>query len=93
MAALSHHATRRSHGNVLSHLAGYLHRHATAEQRQQLRALIDDYRSGRVPLAEPVALLKQRFAEHPNAYITDQVYLDPCPDAVQSDASRRLRVL
>lgn len=76
MAALSHHATRRSHGNVLSHLAGYLRRDATAAQRRQLRVSIDDYRRGAVPLAAPVALLKQRFAEHPNAYITDQVYLE-----------------
>jgi uncharacterized protein YbbK (DUF523 family)/uncharacterized protein YbgA (DUF1722 family) len=39
MAALTHHSTRRSHGNVLSHLAGYLRGHATIAQRQQLRAL------------------------------------------------------
>ena len=76
MAALSHHATRRSHGNVLLHLAGYLRGDATVAQRQQLRALIEDYRRGTVPLAAPVALLKQLFAEHPNAYIAGQVYLE-----------------
>jgi uncharacterized protein YbgA (DUF1722 family)/uncharacterized protein YbbK (DUF523 family) len=94
MAALSHHATRRSHSNVLFHLAGYLRRDATAVQRQQLSALIEDYRTGKVPLAEPLTLLKQHFAEFPNEYITAQVFLDLCtgttqPEPVQPDAARR----
>lgn len=57
--------------------------------QQQLRALIDEDRCGRVPLAAPVTLLKQQLAEHPNAYFNNQVYLDLSPDAVRPDALPR----
>jgi uncharacterized protein YbgA (DUF1722 family) len=42
-------------------------------------------------LAAPLALLQQLFAEHPNTYVTDQVYLDPCSDPAhpEPDAVRR----
>jgi uncharacterized protein YbgA (DUF1722 family)/uncharacterized protein YbbK (DUF523 family) len=83
MAALTHRATRRSHSNVLFHLAGYLRGRITGEQRQRLSALIEDYRSGKVPLVVPVTLFKHYFADHPNAYINEQVFLDPYPDELR----------
>jgi len=79
MAALTHRATRRSHSNVLFHLSGYLKERLTAAQRQRISALIEDYRTGKVPLVVPVTLLKHHFADHPNAYIDGQVFLDPYP--------------
>jgi uncharacterized protein YbgA (DUF1722 family)/uncharacterized protein YbbK (DUF523 family) len=75
MAALTHRATRRSHSNVLCHLAGYLRRRITAEQRQGLSVLVDEYRTGKVPLVAPITLLQHYFADHPNAYINEQVFL------------------
>ena len=83
MAALTLRATRRSHSNVLFHLAGYLKRQLSAEQRQRLSLLIEDYRSGKIPLIVPVTLLKHYFADHPNAYIDGQVFLDPYPDGLR----------
>lgn len=79
MDSLTHRATRRSHSNVLFHLAGYLKQHITTGQRQQLAMLIEDYRTGRAPLITPMTLLKQHFADHPNAYIDGQVFLDTYP--------------
>jgi len=83
MDALSQPATRRSHSNVLYHIAGYLKRRIPSEQRQRLAALIEDYRTGQVPLVVPITMLKHYFADHPDAYINDQVFLDPYPDALQ----------
>ena len=83
MAALTQRATRRSHSNVLFHLAGYLKRSITAPQRQRLAALIEHYRTGQVPLVVPVTLLKHHFADNPNAYINGQVFLDPYPDELR----------
>ena len=83
MAALTYRATRRSHSNVLFHLAGYLKRSITTPQRQRLAALIEDYRTGQVPLIVPVTLLKHHFADNPNAYIDGQVFLDPYPDELR----------
>ena len=83
MAALTHRATRRSHSNVLFHMAGYLKRSITTPQRQRLAALIEDYRTGQVPLIVPVTLLKHHFADNPNAYIDGQVFLDPYPEELR----------
>ncbi|CAA0121694.1 Uncharacterised protein [Halioglobus japonicus] len=83
MAALTHRATRRSHSNVLFHLAGYLKRTITTAQRQRLAALIEDYRTGQVPLVVPVTLLKHHFSDNPNAYIDGQVFLDPYPEELR----------
>lgn len=83
MAALTHRATRRSHSNVLFHMAGYLKRSITTPQRQRLAALIEDYRTGLVPLIVPVTLLKHHFADNPNAYIDGQVFLDPYPEELR----------
>jgi uncharacterized protein YbgA (DUF1722 family)/uncharacterized protein YbbK (DUF523 family) len=83
MAALTQRATRRSHSNVLFHIAGYLKRRITAVQRRQLNVLIEEYRTGKIPLSVPINLLKQHFAEHPNAYINGQVFLDPYPEGLR----------
>ncbi|MCB1690402.1 MAG: DUF1722 domain-containing protein [Halioglobus sp.] len=83
MAALTHRATRRSHSNVLFHLAGYLKRTITTAQRQRLAALIEDYRIGQVPLVVPVTMLKHHFSDNPNAYIDSQVFLEPYPDELR----------
>ena len=83
MGALQRPATRRGHTNALNHIAGYLKRDIRNEERQRLQALIERYRQGRVPLAVPVALLKNHFANHPNAYIDKQVFMAPYPDELQ----------
>jgi uncharacterized protein YbgA (DUF1722 family)/uncharacterized protein YbbK (DUF523 family) len=83
MDALKHRATRRSHSNALFHLSGYLKKKISPEERQRLKALIDQYRLGQVPLIVPVTLLRHHFANNPNAYIDQQVFLEPFPDSLQ----------
>jgi uncharacterized protein YbgA (DUF1722 family)/uncharacterized protein YbbK (DUF523 family) len=83
MAALTHRATRRSHSNVLFHIAAYLKRNISTTQRQRLSQLIEDYRTGKVPLIVPVTMLKHHFADHPNAYVDGQVFLNPYPDELR----------
>ena len=80
MGALTKRATRRSHSNVLFHMAGYLKRRVDGPERQRLAELIEDYRQGLVPLVVPVTMLKHHFANHPNAYIDQQAFLTPYPD-------------
>ena len=83
MGALRKPATRRSHTNVLQHLAGYLKRKLSPEERQRLAQLIDSYRLGHVPLVVPVTMLRHHFANHPNTYIDSQVFLEPYPEQLQ----------
>ena len=83
MSALTHRASRRSHSNVLFHLSGYLKKRIESEERQRLKQLIEQYRLGHIPLVVPVTMLKHHFANHPNAYIDQQVFLEPYPDELQ----------
>lgn len=83
MNALTQRATRRSHANVLQHLSGYLKKKVASAERQRLSELIDSYRLGQVPLVVPVTMLKHHFANNPNAYIEQQVFLSPYPDELQ----------
>jgi uncharacterized protein YbgA (DUF1722 family)/uncharacterized protein YbbK (DUF523 family) len=83
MAALGHRTTRRSHSNVLYHLSGYLKKTVSSEERQRLKDLIEQYRTGQVPLIVPVTMLKHHFANSPNAYIDNQVFMSPYPDTLQ----------
>jgi uncharacterized protein YbgA (DUF1722 family)/uncharacterized protein YbbK (DUF523 family) len=83
MAALRHRTTRRSHSNVLYHLSGYLKKSVSSEERQRLKDLIEQYRTGQVPLIVPVTMLKHHFANSPNAYIDSQVFMSPYPDTLQ----------
>ncbi|TGD73618.1 DUF1722 domain-containing protein [Mangrovimicrobium sediminis] len=83
MDALRHRATRRSHSNVLYHLSGYLKKQISSEERQRLKALIDNYRTGLVPLIVPITMLQHHFANNPNAYIAQQAFLEPYPDELQ----------
>jgi uncharacterized protein YbgA (DUF1722 family) len=80
MVALQKCATRSTHTNVLQHLSGYLKRAISAEDKQQIQHVIDQYRHGIVPLVVPLTLLKQHFHQHPNPYIAQQVYLQPPPE-------------
>jgi uncharacterized protein YbgA (DUF1722 family)/uncharacterized protein YbbK (DUF523 family) len=83
MKALSRPATREQHGNVLSHLAGYLKRDIGPEDKAELVRLIDEYRQGSVPLAAPITLLKHHFRRCPDPYVGHQFYLEPHPEELQ----------
>lgn len=80
MVALKKCATRRTHSNVLQHLCGYLKRHLSRNEKAEIQRLIEQYRSGMVPLVVPLTLLKHHFNDHPDRYIAQQVYLQPHPE-------------
>ncbi|MBP2170349.1 uncharacterized protein YbgA (DUF1722 family)/uncharacterized protein YbbK (DUF523 family) [Erwinia toletana] len=83
MNLLSQPATRSNHTNVLMHVQGYFRRQLTSAQRQELAALIDRYRQGIQPLLAPITLLKHYMAEYPDAYLTQQRYFEPYPEALR----------
>lgn len=86
---LKQQATRGTHANVLMHLQGYLKKHLNADEKQQLAALVDEYRLGRVPLVAPVQRLRQHFETHPDPYIARQVYLHPRTDAARAEIAEQ----
>ena len=82
-AALTIRANRRSHTNVRMHLQGYFKRMLTPAQKQELCEAIDKYRTGVFPLLVPLTLIRHYLREHPNPYLSDQVYLNPHPDTLK----------
>lgn len=79
MAALGKPATRGRNANVLNHAAGHLKRALDGPARQELAALIDDYRRGLVPLVVPITLLAHHARRHQVDYLLGQTYLEPHP--------------
>ena len=72
--------TRRKHVNVLQHLMGYLKKDLSSEDKQELLALIEDYRNELVPLIVPLTLLQHHLRRHPVPdWVWQQVYLNPYP--------------
>ncbi|TDF84616.1 DUF523 and DUF1722 domain-containing protein [Pseudomonas sp. H9] len=82
MAALRRCASRGNHSNVLLHLSGYLRNALSDEDRQEIRQLINQYHAGIVPLVVPLTLLKHHLRSHPDAYVLQQVYLQPHPESL-----------
>ncbi|WP_406672082.1 YbgA family protein [Natronospira sp.] len=79
MQALSKHASRRDHANVLMHLAGFFKKQLDGGDRQELEDSIQAYRRGEHPLLVPLTLLRHHLRRHPEAYVAGQHYLDPFP--------------
>jgi uncharacterized protein YbgA (DUF1722 family)/uncharacterized protein YbbK (DUF523 family) len=87
MEALQQRATRGTNANVLMHLQGYLKTQLLDTEKRTLTELIEQYRKGLVPLAQPVRLLRQHFARHPDPYIARQTYLQPYTDAAREEVT------
>ncbi|MBV4412362.1 DUF1722 domain-containing protein [Enterobacteriaceae bacterium YMB-R22] len=83
MDILSYLPDRRNHTNVLMHIQGYFRKQLNARQRKELAQLIERYRQGTQPLLAPMTLLKHYLAEYPDAYLAQQRYFDPCPEALR----------
>jgi uncharacterized protein YbgA (DUF1722 family)/uncharacterized protein YbbK (DUF523 family) len=83
MAALKIKATRKNHTNALLHIHGYFSKQLTAEQRQEMCQQIEAYRIGLMPLIVPMTLIKHYLMLFPKAYIQQQTYLDPYPQALK----------
>jgi uncharacterized protein YbgA (DUF1722 family)/uncharacterized protein YbbK (DUF523 family) len=79
MNALAIVATRARHVNVLQHMAGYFKKSLDTASRDELRATIEDYRTGLVPLIVPVTLLRHHVRQQGVDYLADQIYLSPHP--------------
>jgi len=72
-------ATRPRHVNVMEHMIGYLRRGLGAAARQEMADLIQDYRSGIVPLVVPLTLLRHHIRALDIEYLRGQLYLEPHP--------------
>jgi len=79
MEALRFTSTPRKNANVLLHMAGYFKKRLSADEKQELVGLIDDYRRGFMPLDAPFVLLRHYVRKYKEPYLEKQVYLYPHP--------------
>jgi len=80
MTALKRPATRKRHTNVLMHIAGFVKKSLSTDDKRELGQLLDQYRTGLVPLIVPMTLLRHHLRKAPNAYLNRQYYLQPYPE-------------
>jgi uncharacterized protein YbgA (DUF1722 family)/uncharacterized protein YbbK (DUF523 family) len=83
MEALRLKATPKKNTNVLHHLMGYFKKELTAEEKQELLEIIDNYRQGYVPLVVPVTLINHYVRKYQQPYLAEQFYLHPHPAELQ----------
>ena len=69
--------------NVLMHMMGYFKKNLTPDEKQELLALIDQYKNGAVPLIVPVTMINHYARKYDQAYLKMQTYLTPHPVALK----------
>ena len=79
MAILKIRATPKNHVNVLQHLQGFLKEELDRDDKQELAEIIEDYRSGLLPLIVPITLLRHHFRRYPKPFVERSMYLSPHP--------------
>ena len=77
--ALALKTTPKKNSNVLLHLLGYFKKVLTADEKQELLEIVDQYRSGLVPLIVPITLINHYVRKYDQPYLKKQTYLNPHP--------------
>ncbi len=77
--ALKLKATVAKNSNVLYHLMGYFKKQLTADEKAELREIIEAYRKGLYPLIVPITLINHFVRKYDQPYLKRQVYLNPHP--------------
>jgi len=79
MDALKLKSTIRKNSNVLFHLMGYFKKQLTADEKQEVIDLIEQYRHEYLPLIVPITLINHYVRKYDQPYLKMQTYLNPHP--------------
>jgi len=83
LKAMALKATRSKHVNVLQHMLGYFKKDLTADEKQEVLELLEQYAAGTLPLIVPVTLINHYVRKYAKSYLADQFYLHPHPIELQ----------
>jgi uncharacterized protein YbgA (DUF1722 family)/uncharacterized protein YbbK (DUF523 family) len=83
LEALSKKTTTKKNTDVLDHLMGDFKGDLSADEKQELREIIDLYHRGLVPLIVPVTLINHYVRKYDESYLRGQWYLNPHPVELQ----------
>ena len=79
MAAMSLKPTTKKHVNVLQHMMGFFKKLISADEKQELLSVIEQFRNNIVPLIVPVTLINHYIRKYREPYLMQQHYLNPHP--------------
>ena len=79
MTAVRTRATRARHTNALMHAMGHFKRRIDEASRDELLAVLEDYRRGLVPRIVPLTLARHHARRLEVDYLLGQTYLNPHP--------------
>ncbi len=83
MEALHLKATVKKNTNVLQHMMGYFKKNLSSYEKKELNDIIDQYRREFIPLIVPITLINHYVKKYGQAYLRNQVYLNPHPIALK----------
>lgn len=83
MEALGLKTTAKKNSNVLYHLMGYFKNELSADEKQELLEIFDQYQAGYIPLIVPVTLINHYVRKYRQPYLAKQTYLNPHPVDLQ----------
>ena len=79
LEALKFKATPNKHTNVLMHMMGYFKKLISADEKQELLSVLNQFHEGLVPLIVPITLLNHYIRKFKEPYLSKQYYLNPHP--------------
>ena len=79
MEGLKLKSTVRKNTNVLMHMMGYFKKQLSPDEKQEILEIIEQYRSGYIPLIVPVTLINHYVRKYEQPYLAEQIYLRPHP--------------
>ena len=78
-AAMSLRPTIKKNLNVLMHIMGYFKKDLSADEKQELLEILDQFKQHYLPLIVPITLLNHYVQKYDQPYLKNQVYLTPHP--------------
>lgn len=72
-------ATVKKNTNVLHHMMGYFKKQISADEKQELLEVIEQYHRGLAPLIVPATMIKHYVRKYEDHYLARQYYLNPHP--------------
>jgi uncharacterized protein YbgA (DUF1722 family)/uncharacterized protein YbbK (DUF523 family) len=78
-SALQKIATVKKNTNVLMHIMGHFKKDLNADEKSELKEIIERYHDGLVPLMVPITLINHYVRKFHPEYVMNQIYLNPHP--------------
>jgi uncharacterized protein YbgA (DUF1722 family) len=75
--------TPKKNANVLQHMMGYFKKQISSDEKLELLEVIDHYRKSYIPLVVPITLINHYVRKYDQAYLKQQIYLNPHPLELQ----------